>query len=71
MPVMPVELLTVPETAHILRVRPARAYELVREGVIPSIRLGRQIRIDRETLAAWLRDGGQDVPTKRQRERES
>ena len=61
---MSVELLTVPETAHILRVRRARVYQLVRDGVIPSIRLGRQIRVDRGALLGWLRDGGQGLADK-------
>lgn len=37
-------LLTVPEVANELRVRPGRAYELLRRKLIPAVRIGRQVR---------------------------
>lgn len=48
--------LTVPEAARVLRLKRSTAYELVRQGAIPSIRLGRQIRVPRDRLLAWLRE---------------
>jgi excisionase family DNA binding protein len=51
-------LLTVPEVAQILRVPPARAYDLARREEIPVVRLGRQIRVEEESLRAWIAGGG-------------
>lgn len=52
-------LLTAKEVAPILRVTPARVYELVRSRAIPAIRLGeRQVRFDETALRAWLAGGG-------------
>lgn len=39
------DFLTVEETAKILRLKRSTAYDYVRQGVIPSIRLGQFIRI--------------------------
>jgi excisionase family DNA binding protein len=54
-------LLTVPEVASILRVKPARVYELARDGLLPVTRIGRQIRIHPDQLDHWLRGGGQPL----------
>ena len=53
------QLLTIPEVARVLRVRPARVYELARQGLIPTVRLGRQVRVQEEALHQWIADGGQ------------
>ncbi len=45
--------LTVPEVAIILRIRRARAYELIRRGLLPAVRLGRQIRVSQASLEAF------------------
>ena len=55
-------LLLVREVAEVLRVPRSRAYELVREGLIPSIRLGRQVRIEESALREWILAGGQGLP---------
>lgn len=47
-------LLTIVEVAPILGVSLGRAYELARKGDIPSVRLGRQVRVDRMALERWL-----------------
>lgn len=50
---MPQEIpafLTVEEAAELLRLKRSHAYELVKRGVIPSVRLGRFIRVPREML---------------------
>lgn len=47
-------LLTVPETAKLLRISRNLAYELVARHEIPAIRLGRSIRVPRAELEAWL-----------------
>ena len=56
------DLLTVPEVARILRVRVPRAYELARQGAIPVVRIGRQVRIQEEILREWITSGGQALP---------
>ena len=47
-------LLTVPEVAKVLRIGRNLAYELVARGEIPSVRLGRVIRVPRSSLERWL-----------------
>ena len=51
-------LLTVPETARLLRISRNLAYELVARGELPSVRFGRVIRIPRSVLADWVRESG-------------
>lgn len=52
-------LLKVPQVAELLDVTVARGYQLAREGVLPGVvRIGRQVRIDADTLAAWIANGG-------------
>ena len=46
--------LTVEEAGQILRVGRNTAYELVRCGKLPSIRVGKQIRIPRQALLDYL-----------------
>ena len=47
-------LLTVKEAAKLMRIGRDMAYALVAEGRIPSVRLGRHIRIPRASLIAHL-----------------
>lgn len=47
-------LLTVPETARVLRIGRNTCYELIRQGRIPHVRLGRVIRVPRHALLNWL-----------------
>lgn len=51
-------MLTVEETARVLRIGRNRAYEAVSQGSIPSIRIGRKIRVPRKALAEWI---GEDL----------
>lgn len=48
-------LLTVDETAELLRVSRNTAYGLVRRGEIPSLRLGRGLRIPARALERLIR----------------
>jgi excisionase family DNA binding protein len=48
------KLLTVKETATLLRVTPHSVYRLARTGAIPSLRIGHQVRFDEAALEAWL-----------------
>lgn len=47
-------VLTVPEAAAVLRIGRAAAYQGVRDGTIPSIRLGKSIRVPRAKLLELL-----------------
>jgi excisionase family DNA binding protein len=56
-------LLTVADVARVLRVRPARAYQLVRAGLVPGlVRVGRQVRVDEAALRTWVAAGGRALP---------
>ncbi|MGH3085690.1 MAG: helix-turn-helix domain-containing protein [Rubrobacteraceae bacterium] len=50
------EYLKVPEVAEMLQIARSRAYELVGEGEIPSVRIGRSVRVSRRELEKWLED---------------
>lgn len=49
-----VVLLTVPEVAHLLRMGRTKVWYLVRLGDIPSIRLGKSVRVPRAELLRWV-----------------
>lgn len=51
-------VLTVEETARVLRVSRGACYELVRTGRVPAVRLGRTLRIPRAALLALLAEVG-------------
>lgn len=48
------EYLKVSEMAEFLQIGRTRAYELVGTGEIPSVRIGRSIRVSRRDLERWL-----------------
>jgi excisionase family DNA binding protein len=48
------KLLTAKETAELLRVKPQWVYRMARRGVLPSVRLGRQLRVDEDALRSWV-----------------
>ena len=47
-------LLTVPETAEVLRISRDLVYELINRGELPAIRLGRKIRVPAFGLKQWI-----------------
>lgn len=55
-------LLTANDVANRLNISEARAYELARHGIIPCVRLGRQVRFDPIKLEDWIESGGQSLP---------
>jgi excisionase family DNA binding protein len=63
-------LLRVAEVATRLDITEARAYELARTGALPTVRIGRQIRVDPDALQAWIDNGGQPLPGGWRREAE-
>lgn len=50
------EYLKVPEVAEVLRIARSRAYELVAEGEIPAVKIGRSVRVSRKELDRWLEE---------------
>lgn len=40
-----------------------RVYECARLGLIPSVRIGRQVRFDEDELREWIRKGGTATQT--------
>lgn len=48
------KIYTVPEVAQYLRMSKAKIYALVQRGEIPSIKLGRNVRIRESDLLAWI-----------------
>jgi excisionase family DNA binding protein len=44
------KLLKVDETAKILNIGRSKAYEMIAEGQIPSVRIGRSVRVPPEGL---------------------
>lgn len=57
------ELLTVREVAPKLKMSTGRVYELIRTGVLPAARFGKQVRVDPEKLRAFVEAGGQALPS--------
>lgn len=48
------KLLTVAEVAKLLGVERKWVYEHARQGIIPHVKLGRQIRFRPESIQEWL-----------------
>lgn len=51
-------MLTAAQVADLLMIRRPQVYTLAREGIIPSVRVGRTIRFNRDRLLAWIDAGG-------------
>jgi excisionase family DNA binding protein len=52
----PHEFLKVPEVAEELRIARSRAYEMVADGIIPAVKIGRSVRVSRKELEHWLEE---------------
>lgn len=52
--------LTPIEAAHLLRIGRTKMYALLRQNVIPSVRLGRKILIPTQALTEWLQQQASD-----------
>jgi excisionase family DNA binding protein len=57
-----IRLLHMNEVARRLGVSLQRAYELGRQGLLPIVRLGRQMRVEEHRLLAWIDKGGASLP---------
>jgi excisionase family DNA binding protein len=61
-PALPM-VLTPDELAKMLRVRRRSVYEAISRGDIPGVRrIGRKVRIDRDSVLAWMADGHGRAP---------
>ncbi|MFA7481951.1 MAG: helix-turn-helix domain-containing protein [Vulcanimicrobiota bacterium] len=54
----PYQFHTVKEIADILRVSDWSVYDAVRQGLLPSVRIGRKVRIEHAAFCAWVDQGG-------------
>jgi len=52
------KLLRVPAVAQRIDASNARVWLLIRMGLLPAVRIGRQVRVDEEALEEWIRRGG-------------
>jgi excisionase family DNA binding protein len=52
------KLLNVDEVASVFGVRRWRIYDLARAGLIPAVRVGRQLRFSEDALRDWIGSGG-------------
>lgn len=53
------EFLTLEELCLWLKVRPATVYEWTHTGFIPHLKLGRLLRFEKATIAAWITERAQ------------
>ena len=54
-------LLSIPEVASELGLSEGRVYELLRLGILPAVRIGRQVRVDALRLEEWIAAGGKGL----------
>ncbi len=55
-------LLTVEEAAQWLGIGRTLAWRLVQEGKLPSVRLGRCVRVPRSELEVWVKEQSSNAP---------
>jgi excisionase family DNA binding protein len=49
-------LLTAPQVADVLGLSVPKVYQLIRDGVLPSVRVDAAVRVPRVQLEAWIRE---------------
>jgi len=52
----PAQLMTIPQVIEALQLGRTRVWELVASGELPSVRIGRSVRVDAEDLERWIAD---------------
>lgn len=55
-------LLSLKEACIALNITYARGTALARAGILPVVRLGRQVRVDPDRLRKFVEDGGKALP---------
>ena len=58
-PIMEERLLKPAEVADILQVSRAMAYKLLNQGEIPSVRIGKSVRVKRAYLERYINERGE------------
>ena len=58
---VPKKLETAETVAPMLGLSQQALYEAVRKKIIPAVHIGRRIRFDLDTLAAWSANGGKAI----------
>ncbi|MDQ5822831.1 MAG: helix-turn-helix domain-containing protein [Chloroflexota bacterium] len=53
--------MKVEEAAKYLKIGRTHCYELIRGGHLPTVQLGRLIRVSRKRLDQWIDEGGMRV----------
>ncbi len=53
------KFLTVNQIAEQVQLSTARVYEAIRLGLLPAVRIGRQVRIEEQAFRDWVNQGGQ------------
>ena len=53
------KFITVNKIAEQTELSTHRVYEIIRLGLLPAVRIGRQIRVEEQAFKAWVRRGGQ------------
>jgi excisionase family DNA binding protein len=48
----------IPTLSKVLGVSRRSVYRLIEDDLVPVVRVGRQIKVDRTQLSAWIRAGG-------------
>lgn len=56
------QIVKAPDIAALLDVGEWRVYDLVRQDLIPHVKLGRQIRFDLAAVERWIAAGGESLP---------
>ena len=56
------EVLTVKEVCELLKVHPSTLYKLVRQGSIPSFRVGIDWRFRRDVIERWMTEESMGFP---------
>jgi excisionase family DNA binding protein len=55
-------MLTADEASELLGIRKPQVYALARDGTLPSVRVGRLVRFNRDILLDWIANGGSRHP---------
>jgi excisionase family DNA binding protein len=55
------DLLTVKEISDLLRLHPNTVYKLVRQGKIPSFRIGTELRFGKDAIMHWMTQGSTET----------
>jgi excisionase family DNA binding protein len=55
----PPMLLRIPEVARTLGIARSLAYEMARDGRLPTVHIGKAVRVPRRRLEAWIEDRAQ------------